>query len=97
MTEGLGDFFKLLAEDKKKKKDDMKKLVGEVDIDSIFSQVKESIAEDHETAEKVSKQAAVFESWLFSDSKEKKEEIIVEEAEVFREEVENIEPEPNVE
>ena len=97
MTEGLGDFFKLLAEDKKKKKDDMKKLVGEVDIDSIFSQVKESIAEDQETAEKVSKQAAVFESWLFSDSKEKKEEIIVEEAEVFREEVENIEPEPNVE
>ena len=92
MTEGLGDFFKLLAEDKKKKKDEMKKLVGEVDIDSIFSQVKESIAEDHETAEKVSKQAAVFESWLFSETKEKKEEIVVEEAEVFREEVEKIEP-----
>jgi hypothetical protein len=92
MTEGLGDFFKLLAEDKKKKKDEMKKLVGEVDIDSIFSQVKESIAEDHEAAEKVSKQAAVFESWLFSETKEKKEEIVVEEAEVFREEVEKIEP-----
>ena len=92
MTEGLGDFFKLLAEDKKKKKDEMKKLVGEVDIDSIFSQVKESIAEDHETAEKVSKQAAVFESWLFSETKKEKEEIVVEEAEVFREEVEKIEP-----
>ena len=97
MTEGLGDFFKLLAEDKKKKKEEMKELVGEIDIDSIFSQVKESIAEDKETAEKVTKQAAAFESWLFSETKEEKEEIIAEVAEDFREEVETVEPEPEPE
>tara|TARA_B100000085_G_scaffold218756_1_gene203425 strand:+ start:77 stop:1066 length:990 start_codon:yes stop_codon:yes gene_type:complete len=87
MSEGLGDFFKLLAEDKKKKKEEMKELVGEIDIDSIFSQVKESIAEDKETAEKVTKQAAAFESWLFSETKEEKEKIIKEVASDFKEEV----------
>ena len=97
MSEGLGDFFKLLAEDKKKKKEEMKELVGEIDIDSIFSQVKESIAEDKENSEKVTKQAAAFESWLFSETKEEKEEIIAEVAEEFREEVETVEPEPEEE
>ena len=74
MSEGLGDFFKLLAEDKKKKKEEMKELVGEIDIDSIFSQVKESVVKDKQNAEKVAKQAAAFESWLFSETEEKKEE-----------------------
>ena len=97
MTEGLGNFFKLLAEDKKKKKDEMKELVGEIDIDSIFSQVKESIVEDNQNAEKIAKQAAAFETWLFSETKEEKEEIVAEVAEVFREEVEDIEPEPEPE
>ena len=87
MSEGLGDFFKLLAEDKKKKKEEMKELVGEIDIDSIFSQVKESIAEDKENSEKVTKQAVAFESWLFSETEEEKEEIVAEVAEDFREEV----------
>tara|TARA_Y100000361_G_scaffold138204_1_gene140209 strand:- start:612 stop:1553 length:942 start_codon:yes stop_codon:yes gene_type:complete len=94
MTEGLGDFFKLIGEEKKEKKEKIKSLVGEVDIDSIFSQVKESIAEDKENAEKVSKQAVAFESWLFSETKKEKEEIVVEVAEEFKEEVEKIEPEP---
>ena len=97
MSEGLGDFFKLLAEDKKKKKEEMKELVGEIDIDSIFSQVKESIAEDKENAEKVTKQAVAFESWLFSETEEEKEEIVAEVAEEFREEVETVEPEPEEE
>ena len=97
MSEGLGDFFKLLAEDKKKKKEEMKELVGEIDIDSIFSQVKESIAEDKENAEKVTKQAVAFESWLFSETEKEKEEIVAEVAEDFREEVETIEPEPEPE
>lgn len=87
MTEGLGDFFKLIGEQKKEKKEKMKDLVGEIDIDSIFSQVKESIAEDKENVKKVIKQAAAFESWLFSETKEKKEEIIAEVAEEFREEL----------
>ena len=97
MTEGLGDFFKLIGEEKKEKKEKMKELVGEIDIDSIFSQVKESIVEDKKTAERVEKQAVAFESWLFSETKEEKEEIVAEVAEVFKEEVEKIEPEPEEE
>ena len=83
MTEGLGDFFKLIAEDKKRKKDEFKELVGEIDINSIFSEVKEEIKKDKVNSEKVEKQAAAFESWLFSETKEEKEEIIVEVAEEF--------------
>ena len=51
MSEGLGNFFKLIAEDKKNKKEEMKELVGEVDIDSIFSQVKESIVNDKKASQ----------------------------------------------
>ena len=102
MTGELGDFFKLIAEDKKKKKDEFKKLVGEIDINSIFSEVKEEIKKDKVNSAKVEKQAAAFESWLFSETKEEKEEIIAEVAEEFREEVETAEPyvetvEPDVE
>lgn len=87
MAEGLGDFFKLIGEEKKEKKEKMKELVGEIDIDSIFSQVKESIVEDKENAKKVEKQAEAFESWLFSATEEK-EEIEKEVVEIFKEEVE---------
>jgi len=98
MTEGLGDFFKLIAEDKKKKKDEFRKLVGEIDIDSIFTEVKEEIAKDKVNSVKVEKQAKAFESWLMSETHEEKEEIEKEVAEVFKEEVEKVElelePEP---
>ena len=102
MTEGLGDFFKLIAEDKKKKKDEFKELVGEIDINSIFSEVKEEIKKDKVNSVKAEKQVAAFESWLFSETKEEKEEIIAEVAEEFCEEVETVEPdvetvEPDVE
>ena len=94
MTEGLGDFFKLIAEDKKRQKDEFKELVGEIDINSIFSEVKEEIKKDKVNSAKAEKQAAAFESWLFSETEEEKEEIVAEVAEEFREEVETVEPEP---
>lgn len=97
MTEGLGDFFKLIAEDKKKKKDELRELVGEIDINSIFSEVKEEIKKDKVNSAKAEKQAAAFESWLFSETEKEKEEIVAEVAEVFREEVETVEPEPEEE
>ena len=94
MTEGLGDFFKLIAEDKKRKKEEFKELVGEIDINSIFSEVKEEIKKDKVNSVKAEKQVAAFESWLFSETEEEKEEIVAEVAEEFREEVETVEPEP---
>jgi hypothetical protein len=87
MTEGLGDFFKLIAEDKKKKKEEFDNLVGEINLDSLFSEIKGSIEEDKENSKKVQKQAAAFESWLLSDTEEEKEEIVKEVAEDFKEEV----------
>jgi hypothetical protein len=87
MTEGLGDFFKLIAEDKKKKKEEFDELVGEINLDSLFSEIKGSIEEDKENSKKVQKQAAAFESWLLSDTEEEKEEIVAEVAEDFKEEV----------
>ena len=97
MTEGLGDFFKLIAEDKKRKKEEFKELVGEIDINSIFSEVKEEIKKDKVNSVKAEKQVAAFESWLFSETKEEKEEIVAEVAEEFREEIEVVEPEPEEE
>ena len=38
MTEGLGDFFKIIAEDKKKKKEEFDNLVGLDQLDSLISQ-----------------------------------------------------------
>jgi len=70
-----------------KERKEMKDLVGEIDIGSIFSQVKQSITEDKENAEKIAKQAVAFESWLFSETKEEKEEIVAEVAGEFREEL----------
>ena len=68
MTEGLGDFFKLIAEDKKRKKEEFKELVGEIDINSIFSEVKEEIKKDKVNSVKAEKQVAAYESWLFSET-----------------------------
>ena len=87
MTEGLGDFFKLIAEDKKKKKDEFNNLVGEINLDSVFSEFKESIAEDKKNSKKVQKQVDAFESWLKSETEEEKEEIVAEVADDFKEEV----------
>ena len=94
MSEDLASLFHLVSEEKKQKKlkeeqkrKEMKNLVGEIDIGSIFSQVKQSITEDKENAEKIAKQAVAFESWLFSETKEEKEEIVAEVAGEFREEL----------
>ena len=53
MSEGLGDFFKLIAEDKKKKKEEFNELVGDLGLDSLFSEIgaeKKKIKEAKERA-----------------------------------------------
>ena len=46
MSENLGEFFSLIGKAKKEKEDEFRSLVGDLDIDSMFSQVKDSIKED---------------------------------------------------
>ena len=36
MSENLGDFFKLIAEDKKKKKEEFNEMVGDLGLDTLF-------------------------------------------------------------
>ena len=87
MSENLGDFFKLIAEDKKKKKEEFDNLVGDISLDTFFSEVKNLSEENKKISDKAQKQAAAFESWLFSETEEEKEEIVKEVAQDFVEEV----------
>jgi len=51
MTEGLGDFFKLVAEDKKRKKEEFNEIVGDLGLDSLFNDIaaeKKKIKEEKE-------------------------------------------------
>ena len=77
MSGDLGQFFSLIGKAKKEKEDEFRSLVGEVDIDSMFSQVKESINEDKKKKKKEEKQIQALESWLFTEAQlqEKTEEV----------------------
>ena len=77
MSGDLGQFFSLIGKAKKEKEDEFRSLVGEVDIDSMFSQVKDSIKEDKQKKKKEEKQIQALESWLFAEAQlqEKTEEV----------------------
>ena len=77
MSENLGEFFSLIGKAKKEKEDEFRSLVGDLDIDSMFSQVKESINEDKKKKKKEEKQIQALESWLFTEAQlqEKTEEV----------------------
>jgi hypothetical protein len=77
MSENLGEFFSLIGKAKKEKEDEFRSLVGDLDIDSMFSQVKESINEDKKKKKKEEKQIKALESWLFTEAQlqEKTEEV----------------------
>jgi hypothetical protein len=76
MTSDLKDFFSLIGKAKKEKEDEFQSLVGDFDIDSMFNQVKVSVAEEKKKKEKEERQVKALESWLFAEPKE--EEIIIE-------------------
>ena len=76
MNGDLGEFFSLIGKAKKEKEDEFRSLVGELDIDSMFSQVKVSIKEDRKKKEKEEKQIKALESCLFSEPKKKEDFII---------------------
>ncbi len=76
MTSDLKDFFSLIGKAKKEKEDEFQSLVGDFDIDSMFNQVKVSVAEEKKKKQKEERQVKALESWLFAEPKE--EEIIIE-------------------
>ena len=76
MNAELKDFFSAIGKAKKEKEDEVRSLVGEIDIDSMFSQVKVSIEEDNKKKEEQKKQIAALESWLYTEVVE--EEIVEE-------------------
>ena len=71
MKTELQEFFSLVGKAKKEKDDEFKSLVGEINIDSIFTQVKESVKEEKIKKEKKQKQldrqVKALESWLYSE------------------------------
>ena len=77
MSENLGEFFSLIGKAKKEKEDEFRSLVGDLDIDSMFSQVKDSIKEDKKKKKKEEKQIKALESWLFTEAQlqEKTEQV----------------------
>ncbi len=85
MNTELTDFFSLIGKAKKEKEDETRSLIGEIDIDSVFSTVKTSIDEDKKKKVKAEKQLKVLESWLYSEIKE---EEVIEEEEIVEEVVE---------
>ena len=77
MNADLKDFFSAIGKAKKEKEDEVRSLVGDIDIDSMFSQVKVSLEEDKKKKEEQKKQIAALESWLYTEvevEEEKEEE-----------------------
>jgi len=74
MNADLKDFFSAIGKAKKEKEDEVRSLVGEIDIDSMFSQVKVSIEEDNKKKEEQKKNIAALESWLYTEVIEEKKD-----------------------
>lgn len=71
MSGDLGEFFSLIGKAKKEKEDEFRSLVGNVDIDSMFSQVKVSIEEDKKKKQKEEKQISLSLGYLQNQRKKK--------------------------
>lgn len=83
MSEDLKDFFSLIGKAKKEKEDEFRSLVGDINIESIFSSVKLSLEEEKkkkakqlkeekEKKEKEARQVKALEAWLYAEPKEEK-------------------------
>lgn len=67
----LSDFFQLIAEEKKQKKEEFDSLVGDLELNSIFEEVNTLKKINKEKKEKQEKTLEAFESLLFSEKVEK--------------------------
>jgi len=67
----LSDFFQLIVEEKKHKKEEFNSLVGDLKLDSLFEEVGTLKKINKEKKEKQEKTLEAFESFLFSEKTEK--------------------------
>jgi hypothetical protein len=72
----LSDFFKLIAEDKKKQKEEFNSIVGDLNIDSIFDEFSSLKKKDKENIKREEKTLEAFENWIYSETSEQKEKVI---------------------
>ena len=84
----LSDFFQLLSQEKKKKKEEFNSLVGDLKLDSLFEDVKNIKKENKRKKEKEEKTLEAFENWLYSDKV--KEQPIEEVQEIVEEVIEEV-------
>jgi hypothetical protein len=91
----LSDFFQLLSQEKKKKKEEFNSLVGDLKLDSLFEDVKNIKKENKRKKEKEEKTLEAFENWLYSDKV--KEQPIEEVQEIVDDIVEKISEKPKEE
>ena len=76
MSSELNDFFKLLAEDKKKKKEEFDSAVGDLGLDSLFGEFANLKKETKKKKVKEQKTVKAFEKWLYSETPKEQEQII---------------------
>jgi len=106
MSTELGEFFSLIGKARQEKEEEFQSLVGEINIDSLFAEVKTSVAEDKKKKKKKleedkkkkakeKKQVKALESWLYSEPKQQ-EKLEIEDAngDTAFEVVDLITPEP---
>jgi len=63
----LSDFFKVVSEEKKQKKDEFDAIIGDFDMNSIFEKVTTLKKKTKIKKKKEEKTLEAFESWLYSD------------------------------
>jgi len=106
MSTELGEFFSLIGKARQEKEEEFQSLVGEINIDSLFAEVKTSVAEEKKKKKKKleenkkkqakeKRQVKALESWLYSEPKQE-EKLEIEDANgnVAFEVVDLIAPEP---
>ena len=99
MTDDLSEFFQELAKEKKQKKEEFNELVGDLNLDSIFSEVSSLKKESKKKKVEEKKAIKAFEEFLFSEEESVEKEEKAEEAirEWIEDPVEEIVEEPEVE
>ena len=84
----LSNFFSVVNSEKKKKKEEFQSIVGDLNIESIFEEVKTLKKKNKIKKKKEEKTLEAFESWLYSDKV--KEQPIEEVQEIVEEVIEEV-------